>query len=87
MLVSEDGKFADTWLKRNAGVDLLKRGDLGAPFHNSSLIDMKEEALLREFAAGRLNESNSTGTLFDKVAKKIQCQDPLRGGKILSLLY
>ena len=41
MLVSDDGKFADTWLKNNAGVDLIQRGDIGAPIHNSSLIDVR----------------------------------------------
>ena len=38
ILVSEDGNFADIWLKHNAGVDLLPRGDPGAPIHNSPLL-------------------------------------------------
>ena len=40
MLVSEDGKFADSWLKCNAGADLDPRGDPGAPIHSSSLTEV-----------------------------------------------
>ena len=66
MLVSEVGKFGDS----NTGTDLVPLGDPGAPIHSSSFTEVKEEDLLKEFAAGRLNESNNSGTLLDKVARK-----------------
>ena len=78
MLVSEDGKFADSWLKHNAGANLVPRGDPGAPIHSSSLTEVREEELLREFAAGRLDESNNSGTLLDKVAKKSNAKTLLK---------
>ena len=61
MLVSEDGKFAD----------LLPKGDPGALIQSSSFTDVREEDLLSQFATGRLHESKNTGTLLNKVAKKI----------------
>ena len=42
MLATEDGKFADAWLKRNAGADLLQRADAGEPLHNSSLLEVRK---------------------------------------------
>ena len=77
MLVSEDGKFGNAWLKRNACADFLQTVEIGAPMHNSSLIDVREEDLLKEFAAGRLNENSSTCTLLDKVGKKSNAKNLL----------
>ena len=51
MLVSEDGKFADALIRRNAGADLMTPG---APTHSSSFSKIKEQDLLKEFAAGGL---------------------------------
>ena len=66
-LVSEDGKFADAWIRMNAGADLMAPS---APTHSSSFSEIKEADLLKEFAAGRVTEANSSGTLLDKVARK-----------------
>ena len=66
-MVSEDGKLADTWIKRNTGADLMTPG---GPTHSHSFSNIKEADLPKEFAAGRVTEANSSRTLLDKVARK-----------------